>query len=126
MEVKKRPNIFLSYRIPCSGLQTNICVKPPSKGKMMTKIIERKGAWEKAIVNSVIRVMEAHPTAVFLDIGANIGMYTLVIAAMRRQVLAVDADSRNLAYIRKSLEISKTTDYVELIYNAIRFVVSLV
>ena len=92
----------------------------------MTKIIERKGAWEKAIVNSVIRVMEAHPTAVFLDIGANIGMYTLVIAAMRRQVLAVDADSRNLAYIRKSLEISKTTDYVELIYNAIRFVVSLV
>ena len=83
--------------------------------------IEREGAWEKEIVNNVIRAMESHPGAVFLDIGANIGMYTVVIAAMRRRVIAVDADPINLAYIRKSLEIENTTDYVEIIYNSIRF-----
>lgn len=72
-------------------------------------------------VNSVIRAMKAYPSAVFLDLGANIGMFTVVIAAMKRKVIAVDADSRNLAYIKKSLEIAKTTDYVELIYNAVRW-----
>ena len=82
--------------------------------------IERQGAWERETVNNVIRAMEAHPGAVFLDIGANIGMYTLVIAAMRRRVISVDADPSNLAYIRQSLELENTTDYVEIIYNSIR------
>ena len=78
------------------------------------------GAWEQATVNNVINAMESYPSAVFLDVGANIGMYAVVIAAMRRKVIAVDADPRNLAYIKQSLEIAKTKDYVELIYNSIR------
>ena len=97
-----------------------ICLKPFKKGKMMSKVIEKKGAWEEKTVNSVIRAMKSYPSAVFLDVGANIGMYTVMIAAMKRKVLAVDADSKNLAYIRQSLEMAETTDYVELIYNAIR------
>ena len=64
--------------------------------------------------------MKAFPTAVFLDVGSNIGMYSVLIAAMRRKVIAVDADPSNLAYIRQSLEITKKSDYVELIYNSIR------
>ena len=103
-----------------SGIQTMICLKPFNKGKMMSKIIEKKGAWEENIVNSVIKAMNAYPSAVFLDVGANIGMYTVMIAAMKRNVIAVDADSKNLAYIRQSLDMAKTADYVELIYNAIR------
>ena len=82
--------------------------------------INASGAWEQDIVNNVIRGMKAYPSAVFLDVGANIGMYTLVIAALKRSVIAVDADSINLAYIRQSLEILKTRDNVELIYNSIR------
>ena len=86
----------------------------------ISKEIEKSGAWEKNIVNSVIRAMKAHPSAVFLDVGANIGMFTVVIAAMKRKVIAVDADSKNLAYIRQSLDIANTQENVELIYNAIR------
>ena len=85
----------------------------------ISKEIEKSGAWEKNIVNSVIRAMKAHPSAVFLDVGANIGMFTVVIAAMKRNVIAVDADSRNLAFLRKSLELGNTRDYVELINNII-------
>ena len=33
----------------------------------ISKEIEKSGAWEKNIVNSVIRAMKAHPSAVFLD-----------------------------------------------------------
>ena len=87
----------------------------------MSGTIKREGSWEQDIINNVIRAMEAHPSAVFLDAGANIGMYTVVIAAMKRKVVAVDADPENLAYIRQSLEIESTTDYVELIHNSIRY-----
>ena len=86
----------------------------------MSGAIEKEGAWEPNIVNNVIKAMEAYPTAVFLDAGANIGGYAAVIAAMRRKVIAVDADAKNLAYIRQSLDLANTTAYVELIHNSIR------
>ena len=56
------------------------------------------------------------------DVGANIGMYTVIIAAMKRKVIGVDADPKNLAYIRHSLKIAKNTDNVELIHNSIRYI----
>ena len=102
-----------------------ICVKPRSQDSFRSDIIEKQGAWEKDNVNRVIQAMAAQPSAVFLDVGANIGMYAVVIAAMKRKVIAVDADPKNLAYIRQSLDIAKTTDYVELVYNAIRWVIRL-
>lgn len=101
------------------GIQTDICIKPLSKQRNGRRI-ERNGAYEKPNVNSVLRAMEGQPSAVFLDIGANIGMYTVVVAAMNRKVIAVDADPKNLAYIRKALVIAKKTDYVDLINNAVR------
>ena len=101
-------------------LTTTICIKPLDRDIHVSGNIEREGAWEKEIVNNVIRAMQSYPGAVFLDMGSNIGMYTVVIAAMKRSVIAVDADPINLAYIRKSLEIENTTDYVETIYNSIR------
>ena len=68
--------------------------------------------------------MKAYPSAVFIDIGANIGMYTLVIAALKRNVIAVDAAPFHLAYIKQSSEISKTRKYIELIYNSIRWIIT--
>ena len=47
-------------------------------------------------------------------------MYTIMVAAMGREVVAVDAMADNLAYIRASLEIGNTTDKVVLLYKAIR------
>ena len=47
-------------------------------------------------------------------------MYTLVIAAMKRSVVAVDADPDNLAYIRKSLDLERNTGNVRIIYNSVR------
>ena len=65
--------------------------------------------------------MQKFPEATFLDIGANLGMYAVVIAAMKRRVVAVDADPKNLAYIRKSLELEGNTGNVRIIYNSVRW-----
>jgi hypothetical protein len=39
---------------------------------------------------------------IFSDFGANLGMYTLAVAAMGRHVMAVDADFKNHAFIRSA------------------------
>ena len=47
-------------------------------------------------------------------------MYAVVVAAMNRQVVAVDADPYNLAYIRRSLELENNTQNVRILYNSVR------
>ena len=116
-----------------------ICIKPISTDIHVSGSIKRDGAWELQTVNNVIKAMQRFPNATFLggrrevinwsqfdkfdwsDIGANIGMYSVVVAACNRSVVAVDADPYNLAYIRRSLDLGGHTPHVRIIYNSVRW-----
>ena len=45
----------------------------PKVDKFVSGGIIKQGCWEKHIVMEVMRGVDKYPTAVFLDIGANIG-----------------------------------------------------
>ena len=47
-------------------------------------------------------------------------MYTLMMAAMGRKVIAVDPMVDNLAYIRRSLKLGNRESLVTLVHNAVR------
>lgn len=78
------------------------------------------GVWEENEVRGVMKMMEEYKDAVFLDIGANIGMYTVMVAAMGRKVIAVDPLMNNLALIHNSLNKVNNTKMVSLVNNPIR------
>ena len=48
-------------------------------------------------------------------------MYTIMIASMGRDVVAMDAMAENLAYIRTSLKLGNKEDRVVLVHNPIRY-----
>ena len=78
------------------------------------------GSYEAGEVSVLLKAMTKYPTAVFLDIGCNIGTYTVVMAAAGREVVGVDAMVDNLAYINTSLNISNTSQLVKLINRPVR------
>ena len=86
---------------------------------MSTKLAEGKG-WEPDLVTKVMEAMALHPEAVFLDLGSNVGAYTLPVASMGRRVVAVDMMRDNLAYIKTSLAQAGLESYVEMVNNAVR------
>ena len=51
----------------------------------------------------VLTAIERYPAAVFLDLGANLGMYSLAVAGRGGRVIAVDPVLENLALLRASL-----------------------
>ena len=79
-----------------------------------------EGSYEAGEVSVILKALENYPTAVFLDIGCNIGTYTLVMAAAGREVVGVDAMLNNLAYIHTSLALSNTSHLVRLLHNPVR------
>lgn len=54
-----------------------------------------------------------------IDLGAQIGQYTLFAAKMGRQVIAVDPFIENLFRIHKAASIENTRDRITLVYNAV-------
>ena len=64
--------------------------------------------------------MLMYPDAVFLDIGSNIGMYSVMMAAANRRVVAVDAVLHNLAYIHRSVVLQDNEKFVRLLNNPVR------
>ena len=86
---------------------------------MSAKLAMGRG-WEPDLVTMVMEAMTLHPEAVFLDLGSNIGAYTLPVASMRRRVVAVDMMRDNLAYIKTSLSQADLDTYIEMVNNAVR------
>ena len=54
------------------------------------------------------------------DIGANIGVYSLAVAAHNKYVVAVDSEAENLSFIKKSAELMNKRKNVRFINNAVR------
>ena len=84
-----------------------------------------------------MKSVDKFPDAVFLDIGANIGdhhrferiilsqvlisgMYTVMIAQMKRRVVAVDPIINNLALIDHSVRRAGNQEYVQYVTSPIR------
>ena len=99
--------------------------------------MHKSGVWEKHIVKIAMKSVDKFPDAVFLDIGANIGdqhrseriilsqvlisgMYTVMIAQMKRRVVAVDPIINNLALIDHSVRRAGNQDYVQYVTSPIR------
>jgi len=96
-----------------------LCVKPPETDLLVSKHILKYGVWEYGTVVLMVEILQQFPFAGFLDIGANIGMFTTVAAAMGHKVTAVDAGLDNLSYIKRSLQLSGTSKNVKFIHNAV-------
>lgn len=101
------------------GIKARICLKPLEGDHAMSSHIDSLGSWEAPLVSVMLKAMSMYPSAVFLDIGSNIGTYTVLMAAAGRHVVAVDAMLNNLAYIHHSLTVGNTTQLVRLLNNPV-------
>jgi len=100
-------------------IKFDICVKPFEIDQYISKDIYNKGVFERNEVELVLELIANYPTATFLDIGSNIGMFSTAVASTSTKVVAVDPVKTNLAYIRKSTSMFGSEKHVRYIQNAV-------
>ena len=98
---------------------TPICIYDEVEDHFISASLKRSGQWEGDLVKNILDMLNKHPSAEFLDLGCNIGTYSLAAAAFGRHVIAVDAVIDNLELLSKSLTLGKLQDKAILIWNAI-------
>ncbi|XP_059146387.1 uncharacterized protein LOC131933913 [Physella acuta] len=97
-----------------------ICPHPLSGDIAISKWLLTKGElWEKDLIHAMTDALKRDPDLMLLDIGANIGEYTLWAAAMGRQVVSVEMLLENVQRIQMALALSKLGGHVTIVNNAL-------
>jgi len=110
------PNITLNLR---NGgvIWTYICINDPDFNDVARRL-HQHGYWEPDYTRNVMSALQLYPSATFLDIGSNLGTFSLMAAAMGRNAVAVDAVYYNLAHTFASMKLTGK-GHIRLVYNSV-------
>ena len=96
-----------------------ICVYPTKKDVWVSGNIRKNGGWELDINRAIMSAMTYYANATFLDIGANIGMHSLVVAKSKRQVVAAEPKWATILRLHKSVNVNELQAFYTLIENGV-------
>ena len=98
---------------------TPICTYPVNKDIYVSGSIHSSGQWEGGRVKQLADLFITLPDLEFLDLGCNIGAYTVALAHQGVKVTAVDPMLENLELLSRSIKLGNLQQNVTLIWNAV-------
>lgn len=96
-----------------------IFLHPPDNDIHISRVLLNGGSWEKALLERMLRSMTQFPEAIFIDLGAHVGVYSLSIASHGHKVIAIDCYQGNVERLCASTKAAKLSNRISIIYNAI-------
>lgn len=114
--VYKEDFVLAHLRMPP---KTPIFVYSPKIDKHVSASIISRGHYEGPWVDKIHNFMKQYPKAVFIDIGSNIGMFSVTISALGYRVIAIDCLDNNVMRLCASMKTAKLSDKLTIIYNAV-------
>lgn len=102
------------------GHQFDMYVYPPKDDVHVSGSIVRSGVWEQHIIRKYFLPALQAEKVVFVDVGANIGMYTLIAAELAVETYAFEALRKNVEMVCSSVNRnSQIAKHVSLHYGAV-------
>jgi FkbM family methyltransferase len=101
-------------------VSTTICLHETVNDMYISAAFEGEDSiWEEGGVSLTLILLMYHPHLDFIDIGANIGTYTMYAAALGRFVLAVECFGPNVDRLHRAIQLRNVANRVVLVQNAI-------
>lgn len=136
----KLPDYVLNYKqpfnlpihcVPYSTMRGKIPICIHENRETITNAILKTGVWEKEHGDSIQRILYENPDYGLIDIGTNLGMFSLLAANLKRPVLAVEALDINIDKLHQSVVINRFEEYITLVtkplsdkHETVKFIVS--
>ncbi|CAF3835112.1 unnamed protein product [Adineta steineri] len=99
---------------------SSICVYDSKRDSFLSAAFrESISIWDEEGVTRILRLLLRYPHLDFIDIGANIGTYTMYAAALGRFVLAIECFALNTDRIHRAVQLANVSNRVVLVKNAL-------
>ena len=114
-EKEREQEFFKEIRLTNPYFLMNI--HDPSKDSVSKEIYD-KGCWECSHIKSMLKALSTYHNSYFLDIGGNIGMWSLAAAAANHQTFTIEALWGNIERICKSINRNSLHNRIHLMHIA--------
>jgi len=101
-----------------TSLRIPICLYAAAIDVYVSATMVRGGYFETDAVSRFLRLLQRDRRLQFVDIGANIGVYSLPVARVTR-VLAVEPNWRSLVRLAKAADLGAVRSNITLVHNAV-------
>ena len=98
---------------------THICVYSEDEDIFISKSIRTTGTWEGKMVRDFQLWLERDSGLGVLDVGCNIGVYTLAAATLDRDVIAIDPYTEHIKRLHKSISMNSLQHRITVLRNAV-------
>ncbi|CAL1542027.1 unnamed protein product [Lymnaea stagnalis] len=96
-----------------------ICVHPVKDDTWVSGTLKSGKLWEASLIKEMMTAFEADASLQLVDLGCNIGEFTLCAAALDRHVLSVEMMMINVQLLQMSLQLSNLSSMVTIVNNAV-------
>ncbi|KAK3585310.1 hypothetical protein CHS0354_040258 [Potamilus streckersoni] len=120
---KKRFHVNRNSALNCIPTRTSpsfkICIYPRERDIFISESLIAQGMWDSGQTNLIQTALTTFPEAIFIDIGANIGYFSLLARAMDRAVIAIEPVNENFLHLEESVASNNFSDEILLLRHAI-------
>lgn len=108
----------------CIPLQTltsvvKLCTHPLSEDYGISSSLLQRASWEFTVARDVQVALLKEPTAGLIDIGAGVGVFSILAASLKRPVVAVEPYMPHIRLLQQSIAVNHLQGYIGLICNAV-------
>jgi FkbM family methyltransferase len=96
-----------------------LCIHDLSRDMYVSTSIKSNGVWERSLVEFLMKVLQSNPAFQFLDIGAQLGQFTMYAAKLGRTSVAVEPFYDNYIRLHASALHDNLTSKIILVNNGI-------
>ncbi|CAG2190449.1 unnamed protein product [Mytilus edulis] len=97
----------------------SIYLHPPDNDIHISRVLLNGGSWEDNNLLKSVEAMSQNPDAIFIDIGAHVGVYSLTLASLGYKVIAIDCFKDNIERLCASAKLGNLSKNMYIIHNAL-------
>lgn len=99
--------------------QTTVCLYDVYRDVYISHDIQETGIWEPLVTRDFLDVLARNPSAGVIDVGANIGFYSMLAASDGREVVAVEPYVNSVRRLHMAVTLENVTASVVVVQNAV-------
>lgn len=102
-----------------TGLRFPMCVYTASEDRHISRSVLKGGYFEEDLVTKIVELFRSHEDVTFVDLGANLGTYTLPVTHLGGRSVAVEPNPETFRRLEKSIQLGGIGDRVDALNVAI-------
>ena len=102
-----------------TSIQTTVCLYDVYRDMYISHDLQETGMWEPHVTSDFLDCLARDPTVGVIDLGANIGYYSMLAASAGRMVVAVEPYHKSVRRLQKAAMLENVTANVVVVQNAV-------